>query len=201
MRIILEQKAKRAGRILGWSSRTTGLAKVLVGILFLALIHSPMPAFGVTLPSSCSVNLAWNPSPSTNIVGYDVYYGSASGNYTNSVLVGNVTANMVSGLASGSPYYFAITTVAADGQESAFSDEINYVPGIPAVAIRAAAAGQFVLTVSGATGQVYEIEATQDFATWTIIGTVTLGASGSLDFTDTNAASFPQRFYRTLKIP
>jgi hypothetical protein len=32
---------------------------------------------------------------------------------------------------------------------------------------------------------------------WTVIGTATMGASGSLDFTDTNAASFSTRFYRT----
>jgi len=33
--------------------------------------------------------------------------------------------------------------------------------------------------------------------TWTVIGTATVGATGSLDFTDTNAASFSKRFYRT----
>jgi hypothetical protein len=67
--------------------------------------------------------------------------------------------------------------------------------------IRTAPAGQFVLTVSGLIGQTYEVEATQDLATWSAIGTVTLGASGSSDFTDTNAASFPQRFYRTRETP
>ncbi|MGA3269169.1 MAG: hypothetical protein ABSE16_20425 [Verrucomicrobiota bacterium] len=46
-----------------------------------------------------------------------------------------------------------------------------------------------------------EIEATQDFMTWTIISTVTVGSGGSLDFTDTNAAGFPQRFYRTQQTP
>jgi hypothetical protein len=45
-------------------------------------------------------------------------------------------------------------------------------------------------------GHTYDIKATEDFTAWTVIGTVTLGASGSLDFTDTNAASFPKRFYR-----
>jgi len=36
---------------------------------------------------------------------------------------------------------------------------------------------------------------------WTVIGTVTVGAGGSLNFADTNAANFPQRFYRTQAIP
>jgi hypothetical protein len=57
-------------------------------------------------------------------------------------------------------------------------------------------AKQFILTVAGQTGHMYDIQATQDFITWTVIGTVTMGASGTLDFTDTNAASFSKRFYR-----
>jgi hypothetical protein len=55
---------------------------------------------------------------------------------------------------------------------------------------------QFILTVAGQNGHTYDIQATQDFITWTVIGTVTMGASGSLNFTDTNAASFSKRFYR-----
>jgi hypothetical protein len=198
MRIIFEQKAKRTSKILGWSSRIMWPTKVLVGILFLLLMHNPVRGIGVILPSSYSVTLAWNASPSTDVANYDVYYGPASGNYTNSILVGNMTSSTISGLAAGVTYYFAVTTYDTNGQESTFSNEINYTPGIPTVSIRAATAGQFVLTVSGAIGQTYEIEATQDFTTWTIIGAVTLGASGSLDFTDTNAASFPQRFYRAV---
>lgn len=75
------------------------------------------------------------------------------------------------------------------------------LPGIPAVQIRTAPVGQFVLTVSGLIGHTYEILATQNFMVWTVIGTVTLGAGASLDFTDTNAADFSTRFYRTRQIP
>ena len=65
----------------------------------------------------------------------------------------------------------------------------------------AASAGQFNLTLSGLTGQAYNVEASPDLVNWTVIGTVTLDATGSLNFTDTNAASFPQRFYRTAQVP
>ena len=175
-----------------------GLTRVLAGgLLFLVLLQNPAPVLGVTLPGSYSVILAWQSSSSSNVTGYRVYYGPASGNYTNSVLAGNVTTNTVSGLASGVTYYFTITTVAAGGQESPFSNEISFVPGVQTVQIRTASAKQFVMTVSGLVGHTYQIQATQDFEAWTIIGTVTLGASGSTDFTDTNAASFPNRFYRT----
>ena len=36
-----------------------------------------------------------------------------------------------------------------------------------------------------------------DLSTWTTIGTVTVGASGVLNFEDTNSGSFSRRFYRT----
>jgi len=51
--------------------------------------------------------------------------------------------------------------------------------------------------VTGPVGHTYDIQATQDFVTWTVIGIVTMGASGTLNFTDTNAAAFSRRFYRT----
>jgi hypothetical protein len=201
MRIFFKQKAGRSGMAWGWSSPIMGLTKALVGIFFLAMLHGPVPVLGVTLPGSYNVTLAWNPSPDPNIAGYCVYYGSASGNYTNSVMVGNVTTNTVSGLASGVTYYFAVTAYDTNGEQSAFSSEIDYMPGVPTVGVSGASAGQFVLTVSGLIGGTYEIEATQDFMTWTIISTVTVGSGGSLDFTDTNAAGFPQRFYRTQQTP
>ena len=200
MQIIPEQIAKRTGRILGRSSRIMGLTRVLVGILFLALLHNPVPVLGVTLPVSYSVTLAWNPSLSTNIVGYNVYYGLASGVYCSVEFVTGTNVT-ITGLAAGTTYYFAATAVDANGDESQFSNETGYTTGVPAVGVRAASAGQFVLTVSGLIGQTYDIEASQDLMNWTNIGTVTLGASGSLDFTDTNAASFPQRFYRTHETP
>jgi hypothetical protein len=200
MQFILKQRAKQPGKILGWSSRIMGLTRVLVGILFLGLFYNPVQAFSVILPGSYSVTLAWNPSPSTNVVGYNVYCGLASGDYDSveSVTGTNVT---ITGLAAGTTYYFAATAVDALGVESPFSNETRYTTGVPTVQICAAPAGQFGLTVSGLIGQTYDIEATQDLVTWTVIGTVTLDASGSSGFTDTNAACFPQRFYRTAETP
>ena len=143
------------------------------------------------------MDLNWNPSSSPGVAGYRVYYGKTSGIYSNSVVLGNVTTNTFSGLAGGVTYYFAVTAYDTNGLESSFSNESSFVPGIPTVQIRTAPAGEFMLTVSGLTGHTYDIQATQDFMTWTVIGTVTAGDSGSLDFTDSDAANFPQRFYRT----
>ena len=74
-----------------------------------------------------SVTLTWNPSPDTNAVGYDIYYGGASETYTNSVFVSATTTVTVSGLCEGATYYFSATTVSASGAQSTFSNEATYV--------------------------------------------------------------------------
>lgn len=174
---------------------------MLEGILFLALLYHPVQALSAALPSPHSVTLAWDASPSPEVTGYRVYYGAASGDYTNSVVVGDVTTNTVSGLTSGVTYFFAVTAYDTNVVESTFSNEISFVPGLPGIRIGVTATGEVVLTVKGLIGQEYDIEATEDFTTWTVIGTVTLGANGSLDFTDASAASFAKRFYRTQRRP
>lgn len=72
-----------------------------------------------------SVTLAWAPCPSPNTVGYHVYYGGSSGSYTNIVNVGNVTNTTISGLTGGATYFFAATSLGADGEESHFSNEAS----------------------------------------------------------------------------
>lgn len=178
-----------------------GLTRVLGGILLLALLHNPTPGLSVTLPSPYSVALAWDRSSDSSVTGYRVYYGAASGNYTNSITVGNVTTNTVPGLESGVTYFFAITGFTASGLESAPSNEISYEPGLPMLQIRVLANRQAVLTVKGLIGKSYDILATQTFTGWTVIGSVTLGASASADFTDADAPSFAKRYYRTQQMP
>lgn len=82
----------------------------------------------LALPALASVNvpLVWDPSSDANVVGYKIYYGVASHNYTNSVNVGNVTNTTITGLSENVTYYFAATTYAADGGESDFSNEASY---------------------------------------------------------------------------
>jgi hypothetical protein len=56
--------------------------------------------------------------------------------------------------------------------------------------------GQVVLTATGQPGQTYDVMACQNFAGWTVIGTVTLNASGSAQFTDPIAGAMSNRLYR-----
>jgi hypothetical protein len=161
-----------------------------------------LAALSTTVQAGQSVTLAWNRSSDTNVAGYKIYDGVASHTYTNMVNAGSATNATISGLIPGTTYYFAATTYSYLGVESPFSSEVSYtVPILAGVRFRVTPARQFVLTVTGPINHTYDIQATQDFKTWKVIGTVTVGASGSLDFTDTNAASFSRRFYRTRELP
>jgi hypothetical protein len=85
--------------------------------------------FTVTLPpttnSGTTVSLSWNPSTSTNVVGYKIYMGTTSGVYSSSSSVGNVTTFTVTNLAFGTTYYFAVTDYDTNGLESDFSNEVS----------------------------------------------------------------------------
>ncbi len=76
-----------------------------------------------------SLTLAWNASPSSGVTGYVIWYGLASGVYTNSVAVGNQTTATVTGLLADTRYYFAVKAVSAGGT-SAFSNEADGSPFI-----------------------------------------------------------------------
>jgi hypothetical protein len=304
MSIYHARRARRANDVLRWPFKVTGRMRFLGGLLILAVLITSVQAAG-------SVTLAWNRSTNTIVTGYKVYYGGASGTYTNMVNAGSATNATVSGLVQGTTYYFAATSYAASGMESPFSSAVSCLvppdvpivnqpptlnalggltinsntgpqtvnltgitsgasnevqtltvtatssntnlirtptvsytssntygtlsfapvtnkngtatirvtvndggasnnltsqsfvvtvglaPPLARVQVRVTQARQFILTVTGQVGHTYDIQATQNFKTWTVIGTVTVGASGSVDFTDTNAASFSRRFYRT----
>ncbi|HUA38790.1 MAG TPA: fibronectin type III domain-containing protein, partial [Candidatus Sulfopaludibacter sp.] len=106
-----------------------------------------------TTPSSVlgtqSVTLGWNPATNANVAGYNIYYGSASGNYTNLTFVGNVTNATIAGLAQGATYYFAATTLGTSGLESGYSSEVSYtVPStVPVLQVTPGSIGYGTLLV------------------------------------------------------
>jgi len=58
--------------------------------------------------------------------------------------------------------------------------------------------GQMQMQFSGTAGQVYQIQASTNLGNWTTVGTATADANGNISFTDPNAASYPNRFYRVV---
>ena len=78
-----------------------------------------------TSSSVTTATLTWSPSTSTNLSGYKIYMGTASGVYSSPITVGNVTSHAVSNLGVGSTYYFAVTSYTTSGTESSFSNEVS----------------------------------------------------------------------------
>ena len=75
-----------------------------------------------------NVTLAWDPpttnedgTPLTDLAGFIIYYGTTSGDYSQSIDVGNVTTYQVSNLTEGLTYYFAATAYDTSGNESEYS--------------------------------------------------------------------------------
>jgi RHS repeat-associated protein len=78
----------------------------------------PPPVLNAPTVSSGQVNLSWSAVPGA--LTYTVRYGTATGVYTTTVSVGNVTAFTVSGLTNAATYYFVVaaTTPAGAGANS-----------------------------------------------------------------------------------
>ena len=74
-----------------------------------------------------SITLAWNASTDSSIAGYNIYYGGASGVYTNKICAGNATNATISRLVEGTTYYFAAATYDASGTNSPLSSEVSYL--------------------------------------------------------------------------
>ena len=179
-----------------WTSTGTLLATAT----FAGEIASGWQQVNFATPVSISANTVYVASYHANIGHY-----SFDNNYFSTNGVNNPPLHApATGVSGGNGIYIYSSSSAFPHQVS--SNARNYwvdvvwqagLPVVPEVQLRVTPTRQFILTVNGPVGHTYNIQATQDFITWTIIGTVTVGTNGTLNFTDTNAASFSRRFYRT----
>jgi len=93
-------------------------------MILAALIFAASASAQIT--STNQVVLVWDPSPSTNITNYALYWGTASREYTNVVNTGTNLTATVGSLTRGVTYHFAATAKDGFGMESDFSDEATY---------------------------------------------------------------------------
>jgi Fibronectin type III domain len=97
-----------------------------------ATAGTPVPT-AMTTTSSDAVTINWTPptentngSALTNLSGYNIHYGTASGDYTQTISVSNagIATYVVDDLNPGT-YYFAVGAVNSQGTESPVSSEVS----------------------------------------------------------------------------
>jgi hypothetical protein len=71
------------------------------------------------------LTLAWDPNTEPDLAGYRVYYGTTSGEYVDSIDVGNITTYRLDDLLDGVTYFIALTAYDTSGNESDFSHEVS----------------------------------------------------------------------------
>ena len=79
-----------------------------------------------SIASAAPVTLTWDPVSASDLAGYKLYYGYASGQYSFNQNVGNTTTAPLSGLDQNQIYYIAATAYDTSGNESTFSNEVTY---------------------------------------------------------------------------
>lgn len=78
--------------------------------------------------SSHSVDVMWDPSPSSNLQGYKVYRSQVSGGPYGQIsgILGTSTSQFAdSNVFSGQKYFYVVTSVDGNGLESAASSEVS----------------------------------------------------------------------------
>jgi hypothetical protein len=167
-------------------------------------------AFGFAPTPQGKLSLAWDRSTDSSVVGYRLYLGSASQVYTNVTDVGDQARITIVNLIPGTTYYFAVTAYDDTGLESEFSGEVGYtVPASAALpsasllswCLQKSTLGQATIIGTGKAGWIYEVWATKDLLSWSVVGTVVADAGGSFEFTDRDSFMLPFRFYRLHQRP
>jgi fibronectin type III domain protein len=167
--------------------------KVMVVVVLIAL-GGTLPRTGAAMQS---VALGWDASPDLSVVGYVVYWGSATGEYDSRLDVFTNTAATITGLVEGTTYYFVVKSYNAAGLESSPSNEVRFIaPGLVQIVSRARSLSPAHIAFPILPGLTYRLEASSDLKTWTQIWQVTGTENTWVEYLDTQSAVLPRRFYR-----
>lgn len=81
----------------------------------------------LSAPTASTAFLSWSANTESDLAGYKIYRGTASGSYGSPIAVveKGTTSYNVSALQSGTTYFFAITAFDVSGNESPYSNEVS----------------------------------------------------------------------------
>ena len=104
------------------NSYFTRIQKTLFIIVALTVLLCLLPGHVY----SEEVFLSWGQNQESDLSGYRIYYGNASGSHSVKIEVGKTRNYTLTHLESGKTYYFSATAFDTSGNESEFSEEISF---------------------------------------------------------------------------
>ncbi len=132
------------------------LKKFLHGALFFGKAPLIVAVGLLSLPvqSAQSLTLAWDPSPDAGVASYRVHFGTSSRSYSQITNAGAATTLIVTGLNTGTTYFFAVTAMGTNQLESDFSNEISYSAPAVNTAPTITSIGNRTINEDGSTGAI-----------------------------------------------
>ncbi len=189
---------------------SAGVEAVASGeVAYAVPVPQPIVLTATVLANSGGVALSWNAVPNEGIVGYNIYYGTTSSNYSYSVGDIDATNYDLQGLPGGQANYFAVTAVDGYGNQTAYSSEASAVTPLPSPMVLELQVynddnGQpeyIEITTSSKVYGSWEIDYSTDFQNWYFYQSGS--GSGNVDGYDVDAYAYidpmqPQVFYRAI---
>jgi len=141
-----------------------------------------------------SVTLEWNHSPSTEAVGYHIYFGQ-HGVARRVINVGYVTNVVVTGLDLATTYYFYATAYDSSGVESDFSNEVTHTtPSNTALPLLSVSVERFKIEWAALASVGYNLQWSTNFSNWTTYASFLSGTNTTARYLVTNDA--PRKYWR-----
>lgn len=188
------------------TSKTTSTTSRILGCL-----GAIITLFGAGSAKADTVKLGWNAVTDAGIQGYRVYVGTTQDQFTQTYDTGTDTTFVVSGLETGTVYYFAVSAISSTGIESELSDDITVTleatrsispsgSSIGSAPALSGTPGNMAITMTAAAAGTYVLERSTDLKNWEVVSETQLSAPGHLEFQDTaSSATGPtptKMFYR-----
>ena len=78
---------------------------------------------------AATVQVSWNANTEEDLAGYNVYYGTSSGQYGEAITTADTSQLLTLTPDIGTTYYFAVTAFDTSGNESDYSEEVSLFVG------------------------------------------------------------------------
>ncbi|MBM3332800.1 M28 family peptidase [candidate division WOR-3 bacterium] len=103
----------------------------IAGLVTLAMSPGTPDSFRLwDVGTGGALEATWKENTDSDLAGYRLMWGTTSGVYTDSLLVGRVSHQRINGLVDGTRYYATIVALDSAGHESGPAPEQNAVPGV-----------------------------------------------------------------------